>query len=257
MAQDYGSILKEWRVRRRFSQLQLASELGVSSRHISFLETGRSSPSKEMVINLGSFLQVPQREINRMLVVSGHAPVFQNTMALGEGLVHVNYALDKLLEDHMPFPALVLSRDWDVVKANPAAVCLMQTIGFSGSDNLIECILAEEATRSCILNRGETLMLLLKRLRYEIDLLGGSERLSKLASDLAEHLKSCEPPLVVDYSQHTMNTQFRVNDRVLSYFSLVTQMGSVLDVTASEFKVELMFPADDTTRGYHTEQFPV
>ena len=253
MDKSFGSILREWRTRRRFSQLQMAEDIGISSRHLSFLETGRSAPSKEMVLNIGEFLQIPKREINRMLIVSGYAPVFRDMMSSGEGLTHVHYALDKLLADHLPFPAFVLNREWDIVKANQAASDLMMQIGFVTTDNLIESFLADDPNSSSLLNWGETASTLLKRLRYEIDMLGGSNRLEKLERDLSAHLNDSNIPIAIDYSQSTMSTKLLVGKSPLSYFSLVSQMGAILDVTASEFKVELMFPADDVTRKYHCD----
>lgn len=251
MQESFGEILKEWRSRRRFSQLRMAEEVGMSSRHISFLETGRSKPSKEMVLNIGEFLQIPKREINRMLVVSGYAPVYRDMMSSNESLNHVHYALDKLLENHLPFPAFVLNRDWDVIKANHAASHLMGEIGFVSTNNLIECFLADDPNSSGVLNWGETVLTLLKRLRYELDLLGGSDRLNNLEKALRAHLKASNVPFEVDYTQSTMNTKFLLGNSHLSYFSLVSQMGAILDVTASEFKVELMFPSDDVTKEYH------
>lgn len=254
MSEGFGDALKEWRKRRRFSQLQLAGEVGVSSRHLSFLETGRSTPSHEMVLALGEFLQIPRREINRMLVISGYAPVFRDIPLSDEGHSHVNYALDKLLDGHLPFPALVLNREWDVVKLNQSANSLMKEIGFVETVNLIECFLADAPTNSKILNWGDTASTLLKRLRYEIDMLGGSARLEKLEKELRSHLVDYNIPIVVDYSQSTMNTSFLVGGFTLSYFSLVSQMGAILDVTASEYKVELMFPVDDITKQYHFDR---
>ena len=253
MGGGFGESLKEWRKRRRFSQLQLAEEMGVSSRHISFLEKGRSEPSKEMVLNIGEFLQIPKREINRMLVVAGHAQVFPDHLSTGEGLSYVNYALDKLLGDHMPYPALVLNREWSVVKANGAARALMEQIGFVSSGNLIECILNDDPACSHIVNWGETVSIILSRLRYEIDMLGGSDELERLEYELRSYIDSKNIPVCVDYNKAVMTTKFSIGTSTLSYFSLISQLGAILDVTASEYKVELMFPGDEVTKSYHCE----
>lgn len=251
--ESFGAALREWRNKRRLSQLQLAENVGVSSRHISFLETGKSEPSREMVLCLGEYLDVPKREINRMLIVSGHAQVFRDHISDGSSLTYVNHALDKLLEDHLPYPALVIDREWDVVKLNVAASKLLTEIGFVASKNLIECFLHDDPSRSRIVNWGETASVILKRLRYEIDILGGSNRLVQLESKLRSYIKRNDTPVSVDYSQNSMNIKFQLGDVRLSYFSLISQLGAVLDVTASEYKVELMFPADDCTKQYHLE----
>ena len=254
MDKSFGNILKTWRRHRRYSQLQMAEEVGISSRHLSFLETGRSAPSKEVVLRIGEFLRIPKRDINRMLVVSGFAPVFRDLLEPNTNLEPIYFAIDKLLNDHMPFPALVLNREWDVVKANQAAVRTMKHIGFVGADNLIECFIADDPHQSKIVNWGETVSILLNRLKCEIDILGADARIEKLEQQLRAHLGRHNIPEAVDYSQSTLNTSFRVEGKVLSYFSLVSQMSAILDVSAAEFKIELMFPADECTKQYHLKR---
>ncbi|ADZ89417.1 helix-turn-helix domain-containing protein [Marinomonas mediterranea] len=255
MNDSYGVILKNWRKQRRYSQLQLSLEAGISSRHLSFLETGRSLPSKDTVVKLGDFLKIPKREINRMLSVSGYAPIFRdnNSQNDNEGvdMTPILLALDTLLANHMPLPAFVLNRDWDVVKANPAAEHIMAELGFANTPNLIEGFLFDDPTDSRIVNWGETASVLLSRLTYEIDLTGGSNRLVELKQALANKLQREKLSQDINYNQAALSATFQLGDRQLTYFSLVTQMGSVLDITTSEFKVELMFPSNEETRQYH------
>ncbi|TDO97340.1 helix-turn-helix domain-containing protein [Marinomonas balearica] len=255
MNDSYGVILKNWRKQRRYSQLQLSVESGISSRHLSFLETGRSMPSKDTVIKLGNFLKIPKREINRMLSVSGYAPVFQdsehpsNTVDMSPVL----FAMDTLLANHMPLPALVLNRDWDVVKANPAAINIMTKLGFANTPNLIESFILDDPNRSSVINWGETASVLLSRITYEIDLAGGSERLIQLKNALSEKLQRDNLSQEIDYNQAALSTTFQLDNHRLTYFSLVTQMGAVLDTTTSEYKVELMFPSNEETKHFHYE----
>lgn len=248
---DFGLMLKHWRKHRRYSQLQMAEDTGISSRHISFLETGRSAPSKELILRIGGFLSIPKREINRMLAVSGFAQVFRDVTEPDTDLEPVYFALDTLLENHLPYPAIVLNRNWDLVKANPAAVELMTKIGFIHSNNLIECLLLDDPANSKIINWGETVSILLNRLKAEVDLVGGSDRLIVLGQRLHAHMQQHQIEEQIDYSASTLNTQFNIDGISLAYFSLVSQMGSIMEVTTSEFKVELMFPADEATKKYH------
>ena len=251
MSKAFGEILKKWRKLRRYSQLQLASEVGVSCRHISFLETGRSSPSQATILKLGRFLHMPRREINRALAVSDFAPIYRETLEADADLAPINFAIDKMLKDHMPYPALVLNKEWDMIKANESALTLLKYINFTESNNLIESLLQDDPATSKILNWGETVSVLLDRLRYEIDMLGGSRRMEDMERALRRHLCANGMEKDFDHKQVVLNTKFQVEGDVLSFFSVVSQLGAVMDVTVSEFTVELMFPADETTKNYY------
>ena len=146
MKNSFGSILRKWRKQRRYSQLQLALELEISSKHISFLETGRSKASREMILRIGTFLFLPKREINRGLFSAGYAPIYSEFSADDEELKHVFNAVDQMLENHMPYPAIVLNQNWDVIKANNAAVQLLSNLGFEKHHNLVEAVIADHIT---------------------------------------------------------------------------------------------------------------
>jgi len=254
MNNSFGEILKKWRKTRRYSQLQMAEEVGISSRHISFLETGRSSPSDTIILKFGRFLQMPRQEINRALLVSGYAPVYRDTIAPDTDMKPIYFAIDKMLDDHMPFPAIVLDKEWDLVKANDSAKFLLEKIGFTKSVNFIECLYAEDPTTSKIVNWGETVSILLERLKYEIDLIGGSDSLEKREEKLRKHLQKNNIKQNLSYDQVAMNTQFDIDGEILSFFSVVSQFGAILDINVSEFKVELLFPLNEKTKEFYEKE---
>lgn len=253
MKNSFASVCREWRTQRRYSQLQLALELSVSSKHISFIETGRSMASREMVLKIGAFLFLPQREINRGLYAAGYAPVYRALSPDDEQLKPVFDAIDQMLNNHLPYPALVLNQHWDVVNANSSAQELLTVLGFSGSNNLIESIIFDDPETSKIVNWRATALNVLVRLRHEISVLGGETRLEELASMLASRLAPIDDLFDINASSTTVSIELRLEDAVISFFSIMAQLSTVQDVTVSEYKVELMFPADDTTKTYYSK----
>lgn len=251
MENSFASICRKWRKQRRYSQLQLALELGISSKHISFLETGRSQPSRDMILKIGTFLYLPKREINRGLYSAGFAPVYTELSHEHEDLKPIFSAIDQMLKNHMPYPALVLNQNWDVVKVNQSAKALLVSLGYSHHQNLVEAIIADNPATSKIINWHESALTVLARLRQEISLLGGSERLEELERKLTSCLAPEEDLIHVDATQPVLSTQFQVSDKVLSFFSMIAQLSTVQDVTVSEYKVELMFPTNKDTEIYY------
>ena len=249
MENSIGNILKEWRKNSRYSQLQLSIELGISSKHISFIETGRSHPSKEMILKISEFLYVPKREINRALHVAGHAPLYTELTASDDSFKPVFNAINIMINNHMPYPALVLNHDWDIVKTNESAKNLMENLGFTKYSNLIEALASETPGNSKIVNWHEVVKDLLIRLQQEISILGNSNRLQLLERELRKCLMSFSKEANnMESDQIVFLTKFRLNEQVSSFFSIFAQLGNVKDVTLSEYKVELMFPADESTK---------
>ncbi|MGH1428656.1 MAG: helix-turn-helix domain-containing protein [Arenicella sp.] len=250
MRNSFGMICREWRKQKRYSQLQLALELGISSKHISFIETGRSIPSRELILKIGEFLFLPKKEVNRGLISAGFAPVYTQ-LAYGHAeLKPVFHAIDQMLMNHMPYPALVLDQYWDVVSMNPSAESLMTKLGFSGFRNLIEAILSDAPDSSCIVNWREVVRSVYIRFRYEMTLASRSARHEELEGLLATALAS-QGYLDVNETAPISSVQLRLPDGELSFFSMIAQIGTVQDVTVSELKVELMFPTDEETKAYY------
>lgn len=252
MNNQFGNTLRKWRKQRRYSQLQLAVDIDVSSKHISFLETGRSKPSREMILKIGNFLFLPKREINSGLLAAGFSPVYAELPNNDAELEPVTTAIQQMLENHMPYPAIVLNQNWDVVNANKSAADLMSKIGFSSSTNLIQAIIDDDPKTSKIINWRESALAILSRLRYEISFIGGSDTLESLERELSEHIAAtCDELSEAQPEKLILSTQFQLTDSVLSFFSIIAQLGTVQDVTVSELKVELMFPTDDATKTYY------
>jgi len=251
MKNSFGNVCREWRKQKRYSQLQLALELEISSKHISFIETGRAVPSKKMILKIGNFLFLPKREINRGLYSAGYAPVYTELPYEHEDLKHVFSAMDQMLINHMPYPAIVLNQNWDVVKANESAQKLLADLGFSEHKNLIEAIISDDPATSKIINWHESARTVLIRLRHEISILGGSKRLEGLEKKLALCLASDGANLAITASQPVLSIELQLSGSVLSFFSIIAQLSTVQDVTVSEFKVELMFPTDESTINHY------
>jgi len=254
MENSFGNICREWRKQRRYSQLQLSLELDISSKHISFIETGRSKPSREMILKIGTFLFLPKREINRALYTAGYAPIYTELSHEHKDLKHVFSAIEKMLENHMPFPALVLNQNWDVVNANESAQSLLESLGFSEHQNLVEAIISDDPKTSKIINWHESVLTVLVRLRHEISIMGGSKRLEELEQKLTSCLAPKDDVLNIDASQSVLSMELQLPNTVLSFFSIIAQLSTVQDVTVSEYKVELMFPTDDNTKNYYNTE---
>lgn len=252
MNNSIGCFLKEWRKHRRYSQLQLSLELGISSKHVSFIETGRSSPSREMVVKIGEFLFLPKREINRGLYLAGYAPMYTDLPSGHENLKPVFSAIDKMIENHMPYPALVMNQNWDVVKVNESANELLVELGYSGHKNLIEALIFDDPKTSKVVNWHETALSILVRLRQEISISGGSSRLEELETKLSLCLPENTSGVNIGENQVVSPTVFKVGSNEISFFSIISQLSTVQDVTVNEFRVELMFPSDEITKKIYT-----
>ncbi len=255
MTESVGDILKTWRKQRRYSQLKLALELDISSKHISFIETGKSIPSKEMILKIGKFLFIPKREVNRILFSAGHAPVYSELPMNDAALKPVIHAVDQIIKNHMPYPAIVLNQNWDIVKANDSANRLLSELGLSGHRNMLEAIIQENPKSSRILNFHQAATVILLRLRQEISMLGGPAYLQALERRLKDRLFKDKEIVDLPESEDeiVLSTRLQLPNHVLSFFSMIAQLGTVQDVVVSEFKVELMFPADEKTKEFYSK----
>ena len=230
-----GPLLKTWRTKRRLSQLDLALEAGVSTRHLSFLETGRSRPSEQMVMHLAEQLDVPLRERNRMLLAAGYAPPL-------EELGPIKDALDQLLTSHEPFPAIVVDRAWNVVAAN--AGIPMLTAGAAAHlleppINALRLTLHPEGMAPRIENLGQWRAHLLRDLEAQVDATGDDE-----LEALLEELRALPGP-EGEPGEHEVFVPLRIDG--LSFLSTRTTFATALDVTVSELAIEAFFPADAET----------
>ncbi|MFI0448190.1 helix-turn-helix domain-containing protein [Actinomadura sp. 6N118] len=251
---SFGTLVRYWRRVRAMSQLDLASAAMTTPRHMSFLETGRSNPSREMVLRLAGALEVPLRDRNGLLLAAGFAPLFPHRSLDDPALDRVTMAIGRMLERHDPFPAIVLDRGWDLLRANHGAARLFG--GLMAPDpipdgvNVLRLILEPGPVRDGIANWDQVAPALLERARREA--VGGVLDLAtaELVQELrarpeVEALIAAAPtiaPLVPVIDVH-----FRLGADLLRFFSVVSSIGTPVDVTAQELRVEAFFPSDDET----------
>ncbi len=247
----FADFLRLWRAKRHLSQLQLAHEAEVSARHISFLESGRSKPSKAMVLRLAQCLRIPRLETNQAFLVAGFAPVFQQHASDHRDVSQINQAVQAILENHLPLPALVLDRYWNITAANSAARRLMHDSGLAGKGDLINTLISDVALQ-VISNWAEASLLLLQRLNQEYLESGGDAQLARLVEKLRRRIDQTvsNPPPEINFSQAVLPTRFSFGDHNLSLFSAIAQFGSVFDTRLGDIRIELMFPLDKETRSY-------
>lgn len=250
MKNSFGQILNKWRKQCRYSQLQLSVEIDVSSKHISFLETGRSSPSRQMIIKLGSFLNATKNEINNALLVAGFAPVFSNSDRPEIDLKPVFDAMELMLNNHMPYPAIVLNKDWDIVNVNQTAMEMMGEIGFANHTNFIQALIDDDPKQSKIINWNYTVAHLLLRLKNEIAMFGSSFKLEQLEKQLSQKITTKDEMQALDNQQPVLASEIMLKGETYSFFSIIANLGAVQDVNVSEYKVELMFPNDGKTTAF-------
>lgn len=250
-APDVGSLLRSWRRRRRLSQLDLAGEAAVSARHLSFVETGRSKPSRELVLHLAEHLHVPLRERNTLLLAAGYAPTYRQTPLDDADMAPVREALDTILAGHQPFPAIVVDRHWDLVTANASALALL-TQGVAGHllappANALRVSLHPEGMAPRIDNFSAWSTHLVDRLRREAETYG-DPRLAELHAELCGYPGVAGSPEPVDTAGRLfVPLRLRADEGMLSFFSTVATFGTARDITVEELAVESFFPADGAT----------
>ncbi len=249
-----GRLLREWRERRNLSQLALASGAAVSTRHLSFIETGRSRPSREMVIHLAERLDVPLRERNRLLLAAGYAPVYGMRPLEGEEMGPVRDALRRFLAAHEPYPALVVDRCWNLVLMNAAVQTLLAGVAphlLEPPVNALRVTLHPEGMAPAIENLGEWAWHIVERLDRAIGATADPD-LTALRDELAGYSGVREaleagPPPARPASEVMLPLSLRHPAGTLSFFATQTVFGNPTDVTLSELSIEAFYPADRAT----------
>jgi transcriptional regulator with XRE-family HTH domain len=247
-----GPLLREWRHRRRRSQLELALEAGVSARHISFLETGRSNPSREMVIGLATNLEMPLRDRNELLIAAGYAPEYRELAYEDPDLEPVRAAIDEVLAGHDPYPALVVDRHWEMVTANRGLGLLTAGVAphlLEPPANSMRIALHPEGMAPRILNWREWRHHVLQRIERQARLTGEPAMV-----ELGEELAAYPAPGGDDRSgagqDHDVFMPLLLRGpggEELNFFSTVATFGTAVDVTVAELSIESFFPVDDVT----------
>jgi len=248
-----GDYLREWRQRRRMSQMDLALEAEISTRHLSFLETGRSQPSREMVLLLAEKLDMPLRERNIMLVSAGYAPVYSERSLDDPALASMRQAVDLVLKGHDPYPALAVDRHWSLVSANEALVSLIGEVDpalMKPPVNVLRLSVHPAGLARRIVNFTEWRSHLVHRLLKQVDATGDAT-LAQLVEELRSYpipdAAARGPKASPDYAGIVVPLQLTTGEGVLTLFSTTTIFGTPVDVTLSELAIEAFFPADPET----------
>ena len=246
-----GALLREWRHRRRLSQLELALQAGVSSRHLSFLETGRSRPSPAMVLQLSEHLEVPLRDRNDLLLAAGYAPAFAQRELDAPEMGPVRDAIDQVLRGHEPYPALVVDRHWGLVAANRAVAPLIKGVDeqlLEAPVNVLRLSLHPKGLAPRILNLYEWREHLLERLGREA-LQSGDPALAALHDELVTYPGGGPPGRALDpaFGDIAVPLRLRHGERELAFLSTRTTFGTAVDVTVAELSIESFFPANRET----------
>jgi transcriptional regulator with XRE-family HTH domain len=246
----FGPQLKRWRERRRLSQQELSLDAEVSARHLSFLETGRSRPSRAMVLTLAEVLRVPLRERNELLLAAGFAPSYPRRPYDAPQLTAVRAAVDQVLASHAPFPAVAVDRRWDVVAANPPVGLFLTDVAselLGPPPNVYRLTLHPEGLLPQLVNPAEVAHHLVDRLRRDVDATGDPDLVALLdevttypvVRTLPRHL-DVPPEVVVPF-------RLRHPGGELAMFTTITTFGTPADVTVAELALELFYPLDRET----------
>ena len=263
---DFASALRYWRTRRGVSQLRLSTDSGVSQRHLSFLESGRSQPSRDLILKLGIALDVPLRQRNAMLLAAGFAPAYQERSLSDPELASVMQALEFMLRQQAPFPALVVDRLWNLVMFNePAAGMMKWLLGMpeetviprDGSINVLRLMLSPDGLRRHLLNWEAVCADSLLWIQREAMADGpGSEATALLAelSILPGMPSAGHLPHLARRALPFLPLQIARDDIRLNLFTTITTLGTPHDVTVHELRLESFFPADAETAAWFRER---
>lgn len=274
---QFGNLLRHWRSLRGKNQLDLSIETGLSQRHISFIESGRSNPSRQTLLEIAQVLDVPLRERNTLLLSAGYAPVYSEAAWNSVQMQSVTKALERILLQHEPFPALVMDRYWNVLLTNEAAPrffnCFIDLSRRKAPRNMLHLIFDPNGMRPFVENWADVADSLMQRVRSEAtggvidektkDLLaalrsypgvrtGSAERISHPAKRSGLELARSQnyaggaPPILP-----VIPIGFRKGEKLLNYFSMVTTLGTPQTVASQELRIESMFPADEETENEH------
>ena len=252
-----GELVREWRERRRLSQLALALDAGVSTRHLSCLETGKARPSREMVERLAERLDVPLRERNTLLLAAGFAPAYPEHRLDDPALGPARRVVDRVLAGHEPYPALAIDRHWTLLAANRAVAPLLAGVAqelLRPPVNVLRLSLHPEGLAPRIANLGQWRAHLLERLRRQVEVTADAA-LAGLAAELAAYPAPAAPApgsgsgsgSGSDFAGIAVPLVLRTGTGTLAFLSTTTVFGTPVEVTLAELAIEAFFPADTAT----------
>jgi transcriptional regulator with XRE-family HTH domain len=252
---NVGKLLREWRVRRHLSQLDLSNRAGISARHLSFVETGRSRPSREMVLHIADHLDVPLRDRNPLLIAAGYAPSYHATDFDAPEMRTVREAIDALLAGHEPYPAILVDRHWQLVAANRAATVLVESVDAALLEppvNVLRASLHPRGLAARIINRDEWFDHVLGNLRRQIAVTGDDDLRAlddELAGYAAEMGVTPRPPVEAPRAI-AVPLRLQLEDIELAFINMIATFGTALDITLAELALETFLPANAETAAY-------
>jgi len=250
----FGSLLRHWRETRRLSQMALSLEANISSKHVSFLETGRNQPTREMILRLSQALEVPMRDRNLLLNCAGFAPAYRESSLDSQFVDQANEAIARILATHNPYPAIVMDADWKMLRQNDGAIALGQTLvpgapteGF----NALFLLFDPQGLQPFVTNWEELSAVILMRLYRE--------SLEPTASDRRKHIFNqllSMPTTPGNWREigsrlpggPTVNMDLEKDGQRYSFFTTLTTFGTAQDITLQEIRIESYFPSNDVTR---------
>lgn len=250
-----GELLRGWRERRRLSQLDLANQVEVSTRHVSFVENGRSKPSRAMLLRLAEHLDVPLRDRNQLLLAGGYAPIYSEASLHSPAMLAVRETLRRLLKAHEPFPALVVDRWWNIVETNAGGALFTEDVApelLAAPVNALRLTLHPDGLGRRISNLPEIRASVLSTLQRQIASTADPD-----LQDLYDELRGYGVPgdRAETAAPHEVVVPMRLRrgDRELSFLTTIATFGTPLDVTVSELMIEQFFPADEATAEFLEE----
>ncbi|MBA55589.1 MAG: transcriptional regulator [Pseudomonadales bacterium] len=258
----FGGLLRTWRQRRKRSQLDVSLDAGVSQRHLSFLESGRAKPSREMILQLAEVLEIPLREQNLLLNSAGFSSLYPSRPLDSEAMTAVRKALDLTLQHHEPYPAVVMDRNWNLLLQNQSAERFIGLLGnpaeiwpkiHNGPPNGMRLTFSPQGMQPLISNWPDVASMLLSRLQREVTADPANTELSTLFRDLCnlpsipERWQNITPPTA---PEPILPLELQWNGATLRIFSMISTFGTALDITADELRVETFFPVDEFTETF-------
>jgi len=253
IASDFGSLLREWRQRRRISQLDLACQGNISTRHLSFLETGRSRPSRDMVLHLAEELEISLRDRNQLLTAAGFAPVYSERPLTDPGLRAARQAMEAVIHGHMPYPALAVDRHWTLVTANDAVTAWLTDVDpalLAPPVNVLRLALHPSGLAPRTINLAAWRAHLLRRLDRQVEVTSDPVLAALLAELRAYPAPRGFPPTRAAPEANDMVVPFELETASgpMAFLSMTSVFGTPMDITLSELAMECFFPANEATK---------
>jgi transcriptional regulator with XRE-family HTH domain len=256
--ESIGEMLRFWRQLNRISQMDLALNVDISSRHLSFVETGKSKPSRNLVLKIAHSLKLPLRHRNAFLIAAGYAPAFEEEPFDGQKMEIVREALQRMLEKHEPYPAFVVDTGYKILMTNSG---YDQIVKFYAGENAlkkygnaIRILFSEDGLRHYVKDWPAVEYFLLARLWEEVVSTQHSELIA-LYKEMSQ-LRSSDDPInfQIDNNLPIMNLTLEKNSKRASFFSMITTLGTPLDLTTQELRIELFFPSDEETKQLFSQE---